>query len=85
MRKHFHTWLRDQQRRGDAVGDLAQDARDDPKLARMVGSKRSLLGYLRYERRACPEAIEAAGQSWNEWDRYRRGAAGLSNPNNGRR
>ena len=64
----FISWLRQQVKRNDRVGDLARDAKLDSKKphAKTVGA------WTRYleERNAAPGAITAAKQAWQEYGQY---------------
>lgn len=59
----FYAWLAQQVRRDDEIGDLARDARDDPRLP---GHPHSLIPYLR-TRNATPSVLAAAEYALREW------------------
>jgi hypothetical protein len=62
----FGAWLRVQRVRNDVVGDLAKDAASDRHFPR----SRHLEVYVAHLRAmsACPEALEALRQAWQEWE-----------------
>jgi YozE SAM-like fold len=59
-------WLRRQQRRQDAVGDLARDQRQDDRWPRGPASLARLERYL-MERHASARISRALAQAWHEW------------------
>jgi hypothetical protein len=73
----FVTWLAQQTRRRDAIGDLARDTRRDgdwPPPGKVSRSK--LRAYLE-ARGAIPEVLATLDIAWDEWDAYRRAARGV--------
>ena len=64
-RRVFTTWLRDQARRDDMIGDLARDMIGDAGWPRPT-TERATIWYL-HGRGACGGALEAVQRAWCEW------------------
>lgn len=61
----FLTWLRQQENRGDPVGDLAGDAKYDPELRHLKTYGEWMLHLA--DVGACDGAIDAFKEAWAEW------------------
>ena len=61
----FLEWIREQSDRDDPIGDLSKDIKRDP-TNNLDDDKDAWMGHLALSG-ACPEAIEALEQAWNEY------------------
>ncbi|WP_091923980.1 YozE family protein [Burkholderia cepacia] len=64
--RSFLTWIKQQAKRDDPVGDLARDVRRDANAPKGRVSKTGWLGYLRASS-ASSGAIEAFREAWEEF------------------
>ncbi len=67
MSASFTRWLREQSYRNDSVGDLARDARRDRCWPARRRSRHCFEYHLRFEHRACPNALLAFEKAYREW------------------
>jgi uncharacterized protein YozE (UPF0346 family) len=74
----FGTWLDKRRVSDNPRGDFIKDARDDRRMPEDFATFDELHSYLS-SRRACWQAIEVAGQVWNEYAEY------VGKPSTGRR
>lgn len=61
----FSSWLGQQERRNDPIGDLARDTRTDSEFPR-DGDYQTQATHLRL-RGACAEALDALREAWREF------------------
>ena len=66
----FVTWLAQQARRDDAVGDCARDMLDDPDWPSTATSFETASAYLTSVN-ASPIAHDVLREAWEEWQRRR--------------
>ena len=64
--RSFLTWIKQQAKRDDPVGDLARDVKGDSNAPNGRVSKTGWLGYLRASN-ASSGAIEAFREAWDEF------------------
>jgi uncharacterized protein YozE (UPF0346 family) len=71
-RSTFYSWLCQQIKRNDVIGDLARDASLDRTFPQQENSYLEIKSYLKHEKNACKEAVLAFAEAFRGWKRVKR-------------
>ena len=66
--KSFRSWLKDQNLRDDAIGDLARDFLRDGEAPKRIRSFRSIQNYIVNERKCCSNCEDTLERSEVEYE-----------------
>ncbi|MGH8497374.1 MAG: YozE family protein [Methylococcales bacterium] len=73
----FSLWLKQQTGRDDPIGDLAGDMEADGTYPQASDSIKVLRTHL-VQKHACPEALQALAEAWDEFKSNNRNRSGIS-------